>query len=195
MTDETNAAPTAEQIAAARTDAEAIVASSVADLITLIAGANLLTLAVALDIEKAKGDAARKGAVAALESAINGHPELAASAVAAAADDNPALAAEHDRSPIDTAFESFAPTPIITGVLSDDRTTVQILVDGEPHGEPIPLTASPAPIAENDVKVRNSSGTGCSYRGKSYEADENGCIRVPLSALGELASFGFGRVG
>ena len=83
MTDETTA-PSEEQVAAAQEAATAIVASSVADLVVLIDGADLLTLRLALEAELAKGETARKGAIAALEAAIDGHPELAASAAAGA---------------------------------------------------------------------------------------------------------------
>lgn len=79
-----NSNPTPEQTAAAQESANALVASSVSEMVVLIEGTDLLTLKLALEAEQAKGANARKGAVAALQSAIDGHPELSASAAAAA---------------------------------------------------------------------------------------------------------------
>lgn len=76
--------PTPEQTAAAQESANALVASSVNEMVVLIDGTDMLTLKLALETEQAKGAKARKGAVAALQSAIDGHPELSASAAAAA---------------------------------------------------------------------------------------------------------------
>ena len=56
-------------------DAAALVAMNVADLAAHLDGVDLATLQAALASETAKGDAARKGAIAALNAAIDGHPE------------------------------------------------------------------------------------------------------------------------
>jgi hypothetical protein len=56
-------------------DAAALVAMNVADLAAHLDGVDLATLQAALAAETAKGDAARKGAIAALNAAIDGHPE------------------------------------------------------------------------------------------------------------------------
>lgn len=90
--------PTAEQTAAAQDSANSLIASSVAEMVVLIEGTDLLTLKLALQAEQAKGASARKGAVAALQTAIDGHPELSASAAAAADADvaAPAAAPPHD---------------------------------------------------------------------------------------------------
>lgn len=72
---------TPEQIQA---DAASLVAMSVADLVAHLETVDLETLKAALEAEQGKGDAARKGALAALSAAIEGHPEQAADAAAAA---------------------------------------------------------------------------------------------------------------
>lgn len=118
MTDTTITAPSDEQIAAARSSADDLVASSVADLVVLIEGADLLTLRFALEAEQAKGVAARKGAVAALEAAIGGHPELAAQAAAEvdkteASESNDSAAALVPTEPVlETAITTVADEPL-----------------------------------------------------------------------------------
>lgn len=77
-------------------DAEALVAMTVADLAAHLDTVDLDTLKAALAAEQAKGDGARRGALAALNAAIDGHPEQAEAAAEAAesedgtADDAPA---------------------------------------------------------------------------------------------------------
>lgn len=66
-------------------DAAALVAMTVADLVAHIDGVDLPTLTAALSLEQA--GAARKGALAALEEAVAGHPESAAAAAEAADDE------------------------------------------------------------------------------------------------------------
>lgn len=68
-------------------DAAAIVAMNVADLAAHLDGVDLDTLKAALAAEQA--GAARKGAIAALNTAIDGHPEQAAAAAAAAEVEQP----------------------------------------------------------------------------------------------------------
>lgn len=63
-------------------DAAALVAMSVADIVQHFDGVDLETLKAALDAEQV--GAARKGAIAALNAAISGHPEQAAAAALAA---------------------------------------------------------------------------------------------------------------
>lgn len=76
----------------AQDDATTLVAMSVSDLAGHIEGLDLDTLNAALELEQAKGEAARKGAIAALTAAIEGHPEQAlAAALAAEADASQAV--------------------------------------------------------------------------------------------------------
>lgn len=63
-------------------DATALVAMTVADLAAHLDGVDLDTLNAALALEQAGPN--QKGAIAALEAAISGHPENAAAAAAAA---------------------------------------------------------------------------------------------------------------
>lgn len=70
-------------------DATALVAMTVADLAMHLDGVDLATLLAAKELEQA-APSPRKGALAALDAAIEGHPE-AASAAAEAADAPPAV--------------------------------------------------------------------------------------------------------
>lgn len=70
-------------------DAAALVAMTVADLAAHLDGVDLDTLNAALAQEQAGPN--RKGAIAALEAAISGHPENAEAAAAAAEADGAAL--------------------------------------------------------------------------------------------------------
>jgi hypothetical protein len=70
-------------------DAAALVAMTVADLAAHLDGVDLDTLNAALAQEQAGPN--RKGAIAALEAAISGHPENAEAAAAAAEADGTAL--------------------------------------------------------------------------------------------------------
>ncbi len=71
-------------------DAAALVAMTVADLAAHLDGVDLDTLNAALAAEQAGPN--RKGAIAALQAAIDGHPENAAAAAAAAEDADAATA-------------------------------------------------------------------------------------------------------
>lgn len=64
-------------------DATALVAMTVADLAQHLDGVDLATLLAAKELEQA-APSPRKGALAALDAAIEGHPELSASAAEAA---------------------------------------------------------------------------------------------------------------
>jgi|GEM_PF-3457280 len=134
MTDETSGAPTDEQIAAARSSADALVASSVADLVVLIEGVDLLTLRFALEAEQAKGEAARKGAIAALQSAIDGHPELSAQAA-------------------DNAEPTEPGTVSLTlgAKVGESPLSIQMTADGAPIGEPIMVPVPTDPQLDTTV--------------------------------------------
>lgn len=85
-------------------DAAALVAMTVADLAQHLDGVDLATLLAAKELEQAS-PSPRKGALAALDAAIEGHPEAAAAA-AEAADTAPV------EQPVeDTPDEDPAPTP------------------------------------------------------------------------------------
>jgi hypothetical protein len=139
MTDETSSAPTDEQIAAARSSADSLVASSVADLVVLIEGVDLLTLRFALDAEWAKGEAARKGAIAALQSAIDGHPELSAQAAAAANADN--------AEPTEPGTVSLT----LGAKVGEPPLSIQMTADGAPTGEPIMVPVPTDPQLDTTV--------------------------------------------
>ncbi len=158
MADETT--PTPEQIAAAQESADALVASSVADLVVLIEGADLLTLQLALAAEQAKGDGARKGAVAALQAAIDGHPETAAADAAAA--DAPVEPGTASNDPVEPATEApahvAAPEPAIVApdaleapVAAAGEITVTI---GADVSEPVIVPATDAAPATASVTVQ-----------------------------------------
>lgn len=163
--------PTAEQIAAAQESATALVASSVADLVVLIEGADLLTLQYALAAEQAKGEAARKGALAALEAAVDGHPENAASAAAAA--DAPAV----------------EPAPVIEEPQPEPEPA-----PAEPEApaeEPdADLDLAPASAPEGFFPMHHPDGGSCD----AYETDADGYLLVPYADAGVMQSHGFAVV-
>lgn len=65
-------------------DAATLVAMNVADLAAHLDGVDLDALTAALALENARDGGPRKGALAALQAAIDGHPETAAADAAAA---------------------------------------------------------------------------------------------------------------
>src|SRR5579875_2012054 len=94
------------QVSAATGVAAEVVALSIPELTGRLAGLDLLTLRCVLAAEKAKGDAARTGAIAAISAAIDAHPDQVAMLAAAASsayeppaaddadDDPPVIAAD-----------------------------------------------------------------------------------------------------
>lgn len=112
-------------------DAAVLVAMSVTDLANHLDGVDLETLNTALAAEQAKGDGARKGAIAALEAAIGGHPEQSAQAAAAANQSG------------DTSEPTSAPVTDQAAV--DDTAPTD--ADAEPVAEPT------APVAETPASA------------------------------------------
>jgi len=45
------------------------------------------------------------------------------------------------------------------------------------------------------AKLRHPDGTGCSWGGVEYEADGEGVVTVPLTAIADLAAHGFAETG
>lgn len=91
-------------------DAQALVAMTVADLAAHLDTVDLDTLKAALEAEQAKGDSARRGAIAALTAAINGHPEQAEAAAEAAE-----AGTDSEKAPTDDADASEPATPASDG--------------------------------------------------------------------------------
>lgn len=89
-------------------DAATLVAMNVADLAAHLDGLDTDTLNAALELENAREGGARKGAIAALQAAIDGHPETAASA-AETAEQPPADGAPLQDKPADPDAVSAAP--------------------------------------------------------------------------------------
>lgn len=132
-------------------DAATLVAMNVADMSASLEGIDLATLKLAFDAETAKGDAARKGALAALQSAIDGHPEMAAEA-AAQADSPLAETKAPEAQPMPATGEvnveigAQVSDVVITEATEDApataSVTIQPTVDGEPNGDPITTTVT-----------------------------------------------------
>jgi hypothetical protein len=111
-------------------EATTLADSSVNDMVVLMKDADLATLQRALEIENAK-TLPRKGAVAALQSAIDGHPELSADA-AAAADAEATHDTEHDHGLTQTDARvrgDAVPVVAATAILQDEKQPLGSLPD------------------------------------------------------------------
>ena len=109
-------------------DAAALVAMTVADLAQHLDGVDLATLLAAKELEQA-APSPRKGALAALDAAIEGHPELSASAAEAA-----------------DAADAAPSTPVADAPMQDatvDQPAEPAPVEA-PAAEPAPATDAPA---------------------------------------------------
>ncbi|GHH09344.1 hypothetical protein GCM10008023_05910 [Sphingomonas glacialis] len=150
--------------AAAQEAATALVASSVADLVVLIEGADLLTLTLALQAEQAREGGGRKDAIAALEAAIDGHPELAASAAADA--------------------EAVPP--------ADTTPPVELVIDAAHReiADEAAATIDDAALAEQTVAMVHPDGGTCDL----YPLNAEGQIVVPLGDVPLMREHGFRMV-
>ncbi|MGN6817329.1 MAG: hypothetical protein ACTHJR_01510 [Sphingomonas sp.] len=53
---------------------------------------------------------------------------------------------------------------------------------------------APKAAPGDTVAMRHEDGAGCSWRGRSFVADANGIVTVPVAAAAELIEHGFGFV-
>lgn len=180
-------------------DATALVAMTVADLAEHLDGVDLPTLEAALTAEKLGFN--RKGALAALEAAIAGHPEAAASAAEAAeAAPSEEQAAERSTQPPDAAPE--APAVGQTGAENAEADATESPVpeapaeDAEPAPEDAPaeegdeavLSGPAAPWTATHFLMTHPDGGTCD----AFETDEaTGALLVPIGREGELFPHGF----
>ncbi|HEX7854453.1 MAG TPA: hypothetical protein VF503_12230 [Sphingobium sp.] len=144
-----------------KADATALVAMTLADLAIHLDGVDLPTLQAALAAEQAKGDAARRGAVAALTAAIDGHPELAA---AAAAD-----AEKSDQAPV-TDDAGARPVILNAQQAADGTYTVQADATAAPVPNAEPALA-PTPAAEVPAEPAPSEASAAEPLDNSLAAD------------------------
>lgn len=192
-------------------DAAALVAMTVADLAEHLDGVDLPTLEAALTAEKAGFN--RKGALAALEAAIAGHPELAK---AAAADADAAEAIADTTAPAEDAVPSEGASAVPQ---ADSAAT-----EGERDANDTPADASVAEINEDDAPAPDEdaaapveedtpedgdeavlSGPAAPWTAThflmvhpdggtsdAFEIDEaTGALLVPIGREGELSPHGF----
>lgn len=151
-------------------DAAALVAMTVADLAGHLDGVDLATLQAAKELEQA-APSPRKGALAALEAAIEGHPELAQTAAEnAEADATESPAPDAPAEDAETAPEDVAPE----------------------SGDEAVLSGPEAPWAATHFLMSHPDG-GTS---DAFATDEaTGALLVPIGREGELFPHGFVVIG
>lgn len=181
-------------------DAAELVALTVAELAAHLDGVDLATLLAAKELEQA-APSPRKGALAALDAAIEGHPEAAASAAEAAEAAPPEeQTAEQPTDPTAgapgapaverTAAESAeadAPEPTLPDAPAEDAEPAPEEGAAEDGDEAV-LSGAEAPWTATHFLMTHPDG-GTSDAFKTDEA--TGALLVPIGREGELFPHGF----
>jgi hypothetical protein len=79
-----------------------------------------------------------------------------------------------------------AVTAAIDAIDKAEAAAAEALAEANKPVEPV--------VHDGHTEMRNADGTGCSWRGVSYEPDENGVVTVPVAAAADLIDHGFNFV-
>lgn len=169
-------------------DAAELVAKTVADLAAHLDGVDLATLLAAKELEKA-ATKPRAGALAALDAAIEGHPEAAASAAEAAeAAPNEEQAPEQATQPAEVPAD--APEPAESPAPDASAEDAEPAPDDSPaeEGDEAVLSGPAAPWTATHFLMTHPDGGTCD----AFKTDEaTGALLVPIGREGELFPHGF----
>jgi membrane protein involved in colicin uptake len=161
-----------------------IAALAVPALTAELAALNKASLELVLETENAKGGDARTTAVAAITAAIDAIDKAEADAAAAAVEAEAKAAAE--AAAAKEAEELAAREKAEAEQKAADDAKAAAEAEASAPVEPV--------VYDGHTEMRNADGSGCSWRGTSYEPDADGVVTVPVAACADLLDHGFSYV-
>jgi hypothetical protein len=84
--------------------------------------------------------------------------------------------------------ETAKEAPRTTAVAAIESAIGALLPPEEPE---VPEAPTEPVIYDGHTEMRNADGSGCSWRGESYEPDADGVVTVPVAAAADLLDHGF----
>jgi hypothetical protein len=157
-----------------------IVALAIPALTEALAALDKPSLELVLDAEKAKGNDARTGAVAAITAAIE------------AIDNAEAEAKAKEEADAKTAADAVAAKEAEEAA-AREKAEAEEKAAAEAKAAADATPVEPV-VYDGHTEMRNADGAGCSWRGISYDADAHGVVTVPVAAAADLIDHGFNFV-